>query len=314
MKKIINSLKEHWKADFHPLVYVLVALFLTVTIAINYYYDFEDKVIDAYYGQEIRLLWYFLFYCVAYFGTVLICSLNPSYRPILKIGRFWLFSLTGLLILSLDGSFYHYTLLIDNYFPPELQRYAFKCLSNLSSLLTILLPLSFFYLVADKQPAHFYGITKLKTDLRPYAWMLLIMAPLIIWASFQEDFLESYPSYKDSDADEYLAIPQWLTVLFFELAYGWDYIATEWLFRGFFVIGMAAIIGRAAVLPMTVTYAFLHFGKPLGETIGSIFGGYILGVIAFQSRSIWGGVAIHLGVAWLMEIVAFIQVIRKLEN
>ena len=58
---------------------------------------------------------------------------------------------------------------------------------------------------------------------------------------------------------------------------------------------------------MVVCYASLHFGKPLGETIGSIFGGYILGVLALQTRSIWGGIIVHVGVAWLMDLAALLQ-------
>lgn len=99
--------------------------------------------------------------------------------------------------------------------------------------------------------------------------------------------------------------------LVFELAYGIDFIATELLFRGFLIIGMAHILGKDVILPMVVTYAFLHFGKPLGETIGSVFGGYILGIMALYSRNIWGGIAIHLGVAWLMELAAFLQLLRN---
>ena len=38
---------------------------------------------------------------------------------------------------------------------------------------------------------------------------------------------------------------------------------------------------------MAATYAALHFGKPMGETISSIFGGYILGVIALYNHSNW---------------------------
>lgn len=70
---------------------------------------------------------------------------------------------------------------------------------------------------------------------------------------------------------------------------------------------MAHLLGRGTVLPMVVVYAFLHFGKPLGECIGSIFGGYLLGILALHSRSLWGGVVLHLGVAWLMEGAAFLQ-------
>jgi membrane protease YdiL (CAAX protease family) len=70
---------------------------------------------------------------------------------------------------------------------------------------------------------------------------------------------------------------------------------------------MLAFIGRGAVLSMAVVYCSLHFGKPMGEAISSVVGGYILGVIAFETRSVWGGVIVHMGIAWLMETVAFLQ-------
>ena len=58
---------------------------------------------------------------------------------------------------------------------------------------------------------------------------------------------------------------------------------------------------------MVVWYATIHFGRPLGETVSSLIGGYILGVLALSTRSIWGGLLIHIGVAWLMEAFAFWQ-------
>ncbi len=66
-------------------------------------------------------------------------------------------------------------------------------------------------------------------------------------------------------------------------------------------------MGKNVILPMAATYAVLHFGKPIGETISSIFGGYILGVIALYSRNIWGGVFIHGGTAFFMEAFAFLK-------
>ncbi|MEM9340836.1 MAG: CPBP family intramembrane glutamic endopeptidase, partial [Bacteroidota bacterium] len=81
----------------------------------------------------------------------------------------------------------------------------------------------------------------------------------------------------------------------------------ELIFRGFLIFAFSRTLGSWAVLPMLTTYAFLHFGKPLGETISSIFGGYVLGIIAYNSRNIWGGIFIHLGVAWLMELFGWLQ-------
>lgn len=108
----------------------------------------------------------------------------------------------------------------------------------------------------------------------------------------------------------YWNIPEWCNVILYELAYGWDFVAVELLFRGFFVIALGRILGNSSILPMAVMYCFLHFGKPVGETISSLFGGYILGVVAYYTRNIWGGIFVHLGIAWLMELATFYQKYR----
>ena len=58
---------------------------------------------------------------------------------------------------------------------------------------------------------------------------------------------------------------------------------------------------------MIATYCFLHFGKPVTETLSSIIGGYILGIIALKNKNIWGGVMVHVGVAWSMELFGYLQ-------
>jgi hypothetical protein len=137
--------------------------------------------------------------------------------------------------------------------------------------------------------------------------MLLLMVPLLVAASFNPGFMQQYPMYKTSGAHAFLGVPEWVTVIIYEVAYGLDFISVELLFRGFMVIGLMHILGRSAVTAMVAVYCFLHFGKPAGEAVSSIFGGYILGVIAYETKSIWGGVIIHIGIAWLMEVTAFLQ-------
>ena len=73
------------------------------------------------------------------------------------------------------------------------------------------------------------------------------------------------------------------------------------------VVALSKFVGREAILPMVAVYCFLHFGKPMSETISSIFGGYILGILAYSSRNIYGGLIAHLGVAWGMEYMAFLH-------
>ena len=309
MRKILGLLRAHLAEDFRPTYYGLMAVFLAGAIALNYRYDFEDAVIDAYAGREIRMLWYFLLYAGAYYGAVGLDVLTAQ-GPVAYVRqpRFWLLSLGGMAILGFDGGWYYHRFLTDALFAPETRAWGAQVLINLSSVVTILLPCGLLYWFHPDRSAGFFGLTTRHVDLRPYVGLWLLMAPLIAWASFQPDFLHTYPAYERNDAATVWGVPAALPALGFELAYGWDFIATELVFRGLLVIGLAHVMGRAAVVPMVATYCCLHFGKPLGETIGSVFGGYILGVIALRTRNIWGGVAIHLGVAWLMEAAAFAQI------
>jgi membrane protease YdiL (CAAX protease family) len=55
---------------------------------------------------------------------------------------------------------------------------------------------------------------------------------------------------------------------------------------------------------MIVPYCMIHYGKPMPETLGAIGAGLILGTLAMRTRSIWGGVLIHVGVATTMDVLA----------
>ncbi|WP_266369121.1 CPBP family intramembrane glutamic endopeptidase [Tellurirhabdus rosea] len=311
MKQLIRFVRDHWRADFRPDLYGLVLLFLALAISVNYYVDLEDSVIDAYRSEPLkRMGLYFLLYACAYYPTAFFWTHFNRRKDILRQRDFWLFSLFGLGIFSIYAGFYEYERWSSQLFGGEIYTYAFYLLSNLHSLLTVLLPLILFYRFVPQPDSDFYGLKPKWSGLRLYGWLLLLMLPLVAIASFQPSFLQSYPSYRDTNANEFLAVPEWVTALGFELAYGWDFIPTELLFRGFLVIGMTHILGRGAVLPMVVTYAFIHFGKPPGETISSVIGGYILGVFALKTRSVWGGIIVHLGVAWLMEAAAFLQMLN----
>jgi hypothetical protein len=151
----------------------------------------------------------------------------------------------------------------------------------------------------------FYGISTENMEWKPYLLMLLMMVPLIAVASTQVDFLASYPKMK-----MILPLPElsdsFLYKLLFELSYGSDFFTIELFFRGFLILGFVKWVGKDAILPMACFYCCIHFGKPLGECISSYFGGILLGIIVFNTRSIWGGLLVHLGIAWLMELGAYL--------
>lgn len=152
----------------------------------------------------------------------------------------------------------------------------------------------------------FYGFVTKNIKWKPYWLMLLIMIPLITLASTQHDFLAMYPKLKIisgvySDSNLY-----WWHKLLFELSYGSDFISIELFFRGFAILAFIKWAGKDAILPMACFYCTIHFGKPLGECISSYFGGMILGIVVYNTRSILGGLMVHLGIAWLMEIGGYI--------
>jgi membrane protease YdiL (CAAX protease family) len=41
--------------------------------------------------------------------------------------------------------------------------------------------------------------------------------------------------------------------------------------------------------------------------LSSILGGLVLGVISYRTKSIYGGIILHLGVAYMMEIAGGVQ-------
>ena len=160
-------------------------------------------------------------------------------------------------------------------------------------------------IVDNDQP--FYGITIKNIKWRPYVLMLLIMLPLIAAASTQSDFLAMYPKLKLIGGVYDEAGMNWWHKLLFELSYGSDFISIELFFRGFLILAFIKWAGKDAILPMACFYCTIHFGKPLGECISSYFGGMILGIVVYNTRSIVGGLMVHLGIAWLMEIGGFIS-------
>ncbi|AYB34210.1 CPBP family intramembrane glutamic endopeptidase [Chryseolinea soli] len=306
MKKIWKFLVHHVKEDFNARSYGLIFLFLAASVYVNYRFDFEDTYLDTQKGF-IKFFAYFLFYGFAYFSALLILYFSRKGNTFLKNRDFWIRSLLAIGLLSLDGSqpFLHEA--INASFSVQVQYWTYKVLTNLAGLFFVTIPLLAFHHYYDRRENYYYGLRPHQFDTRPYFQLLLLMMPLIIGASFNDGFLRQYPMYKVTQAYTVLGVPEWVTVGIYEAVYGMDFVNVELLFRGFLVIGMIAVLGRQAVLAMAVTYCYLHFGKPAGEAISSIFGGYILGVVAFETRSIWGGIIVHMGIAWSMELVAFIQ-------
>lgn len=130
-----------------------------------------------------------------------------------------------------------------------------------------------------------------------YVAMFSVVIPLVFLVSHNSGFLRTYPFYKQ-------AANSWTELLLWESAYALQFLALEFFFRGFVLFSFARHIGAYAVFLMSVPYTMIHFQKPLPETLGAIFAGVALGTLALRTRSIFGGVFIHVAVAWSMDLLA----------
>ncbi|MEO1054866.1 MAG: CPBP family intramembrane glutamic endopeptidase [Bacteroidota bacterium] len=310
MKAIFKYLRTYISEHFNAKLYLSFAVFISVLISINYYLDFEDQYIDQFYGSNLRIPLFFLIHALGYYGTLLIVIITTGRKEFIYQKHFWVKSLLGFLILGIDRSF-HYHMQLKDYLDLEIFYFAFRIAGYLSRFLTIFFPLLILYYFYDrKEKANFYGLTTENVNFKPYWAMFFIVCPFIFAASFLPDFLKQYPIYKYAQGHllaHHLEVDEWVPISIFETTYLSGFLHIELFFRGFLILGLARYLDKDVVLPMAATYAVLHFGKPLGETIGSIFGGYILGIVALYSRNIWGGIFIHIGVAFFMEAFAFMQ-------
>lgn len=150
------------------------------------------------------------------------------------------------------------------------------------------------------------GLTRRNTNLGAYFLLLLAVLPLVALAATQHDFQLVYPKLHNLAFLDGVAHPAWPWKLLYEFSYGLDFLGIEVFFRGLLVVALLRFAGTDAILPMAAFYCTIHFGKPLFECISSFFGGLLLGVLAARTRTIYGGLIVHLGLAWAMELAGWI--------
>lgn len=132
---------------------------------------------------------------------------------------------------------------------------------------------------------------------------VLLLSPILVFVvlvSFGEDFVNHYPFYRAAGRS-------WLDFLMWELLYMSQFVFLEFFFRGFMLNALRPAIGANAIWVMCVPYMMIHLPKLALEATGAILFGLFLGILALQSRSIWGGILVHAGVALSMDIAALLR-------
>jgi hypothetical protein len=299
MKLFLNYLKDFFR-EINWINFLSTTLFVAVLVFFNYFFGIE-KNIRKINSWPLQFFTFYIFFTTV-FAVSYVVSLRDSTIEQIDDKKFFLFLLLfapaifSLKIIRWDGIS---TLTADLSYPWD--HYWTQVIQLPVKLVMTLLFLLLLWKTKLKERS-FFGFTTRSSNLKPYALILVCLVPLVAIASTQPDFLLTYPKVKSIDFISGYASPIWPWKILYEISYGLDFVSIELFFRGFLVIGLARFVGVNAILPMAAFYCTIHFGKPLGECISSYFGGLALGVISFRTRSIFGGLIVHLGLAWLMEI------------
>lgn len=132
-----------------------------------------------------------------------------------------------------------------------------------------------------------------------YGMAFLILFPVVVWVSFSPHFQITYPFYVPTDRAD--MIPYFMV---WEIFYVVQFLALEFFFRGWMVLGLKKELGLYSVFVMMIPYCMIHFSKPLPECMGSIFAGIFLGLMTYRTHSIWMGALLHIAVALSMDFLS----------
>jgi hypothetical protein len=308
MKVFLYYLKDFFRNLSLP-AFITVLLVLSGLITLNYTLGVERRMIDLH-PWYLSILAFYLFFAGIYFFSWGIQALFSKDAFPRTSSSFILLLLLAPLFFACKMVHWDLTAWVPAGAAFPWHRYT-QMVLQLPAKLFLLLALIY---VAWKsglltaEPTRFrgfwasIGLTTRQFNARPYFYLLLLLVPVVALASTRPDFLRYYPKVRAiSFINEYTTtIVPWK--LLYELSYGLDFLSIEIFFRGLLVVGLIRYAGEKAILPMAAFYCTVHFGKPLAECISSFFGGLVLGVLAWRTRSILGGLIVHLGLAWMMEL------------
>lgn len=297
MKNIIGYVTNYF-VEVDKRILLLSSLFISVFIFINYYFGLNHYISTLTDAQQY-VSWYIVFLIAFSFPYVLLALFQ---------GRSFFADKNFLLLFFIAPAIFSWKMVFDvdiHFSDDKIQNSYWNQVIYWPFKLVVLIAVLFIIWKIRKEKQPFYGTGIKDFSLKPYLLMLLIMVPLIAAASTQPDFLAMYPKLKSLSFFKDQQNTGWYKLLY-ELSYGSDFVSIELFFRGFLILAFTKWFGKDAILPMACFYCTIHFGKPLGECISSFFGGMILGVVIHHTRTLFGGLLVHLGIAWMMELGGYL--------
>lgn len=304
MSQVFKYIKDFYTKEFNIFYLLLIMAMLGVLIYFNYWHGLEKRMAAGGKTRLTRFAGYYLLYFIPFAIAFLLQLFFYKDCSYFKNGWFWAILFLAPAIFSFRVNFnFHRNLVIETFTGAD-QDFYLHSINWIIRVFVVLIPVFIIWFIKDRGSQPFYG-TKALDNVRPYFIMLLVMVPLIALASTQKDFLLVYPKAKLLYEIPMKSWQDKWRYLLFELSYGFDFVSIEFFFRGFLILSLVRICGQHCVIPVACFYCAIHFGKPMGEAISSFFGGILLGIVSFNTGSIWGGLLVHLGIAWMMEIGGF---------
>jgi len=302
-----NDIISFIKDDFILTKYLYVALIIIAIIIGQIFFNIYDVIISPSYANGTSMLRLPLVYCTVYFAVLIPTLLIHKELWRMKQWQAWILPI---ILISIDGAgqgFDNYRDWIANSDFGSKERFYLRIVGSyfFRSVAIVFLLCCFKWATSG----HFglYGLKKSSKYLKTYGIAYLLLLPIFIAVSFTPQFVTFYPKMCIEQCAGSFGWADWKLISVFELCYANDFLSVESMFRGALVIGLTKWLGPRTVLPMALTYMCIHLGKPDLELVSSVFGGYILGILAYRTKHLWGGIIIHLGIAMLFEALGLLR-------
>ncbi len=302
MKTLYGYVRDYVKRDVNWIYFSLLALILSLLVGWFYSDKQHLQLIGGGANDSFRYITNLSLYGGTLVGALLLYIPFAKDKAWISSGRFWLTVLFAVCLYAFAVFCYWHKEWLKNWTEGADEIFWLRCASDIGKILILAIPVSAWWFINDRKNQPLYGFKQ--TNVKPYLWMLGILLPFIIAASFTKDFQKMYPMVTKTLTVAKIEEDKSWYVSIFEFFYGLNYVNTEFFFRGFLILALSRWLGPHVILPVAAFYVTIHIGKPMGETISSFFGGIILGVLAYRTKSIWGGVMIHVGIAFTMELAA----------
>ena len=172
-------------------------------------------------------------------------------------------------------------------------------------LLMLIIPVLIIRMVLDEN-AREYGATlgDWRFGLKYLLIVGAVMTPFLYMGAKDPALIAEYPLLRQTYGAD------WMNPFLWEATYLVYYIAWEFHFRGFMQLGMEPRVGAVhAILIQTIVSTLIHVRKPFGETFSAIFGGWMMGILAWRTRSIVWGILLHWYIGAMTDFFCYLNLV-----